>query len=327
MGTMAMDMTDTASAGAILRDELARANRALRGLGPVLSHRLESEGTPLVSDAIVARLRGMLSHLAIQCVRACDAGFGNDNETNALIDKLANALSADQGILGHLYALAMEGYLAERLAQRSSIDPVLSPLLQELIASSQAARADLAMTLLASQSRFCQSQRRMELSVQELPADLFTAVLARFEASELGLEPKRVRSAIDGLKSQYDEGDTRLGLIKRLVASMGPGAMATLDLGHAGLALFATGLAVQSGQERDFAVLSCHEGQSARLALGLRAAGLEPDAIESQLSLLNAAQSIPAGIAEMSPERASALVIEGEKAVGEQAALVAGGVS
>ena len=57
------------------------------------------------------------------------------------------------------------------------IDPVLTGLVQELIASQDSGVSALAMQALAAQSRFVQSQRRMELPLGELPGDLFHKAL------------------------------------------------------------------------------------------------------------------------------------------------------
>ncbi len=304
MGELAMDRTETTSVEAILRDELARGNRALRGVAPVISHLLESSGQSLVSDAIIARLRGMLSDVARQLLDAGPVSVDRQRPDESAIDDLADALGSDGALLNHLHALAMESVLTERLQQRSSIDPVLSPLLQELIASEQPSVAELAMSTLAAQSRFIQTQRRMGMPLEELPADLFVAVLKHFEAWGASQDNVAVSEAIRGLKAGFDEGAGRLGLLARLVSSMKGGAIAALELEHAGLALFASGLATLTKQPRDLAVIACHQKQAARLALSLRAAGLSADAIERQFLLVEPSQMVPREIAGLSSERA-----------------------
>lgn len=289
MGDETMDRADEATTEAILRDELARESRALGSVVPVLRHLLASEGQRLVSDAILARVRGMLSDLAAQLIAA---GHGGPQEA------LAETLAADPGLLGFCHALAAESHLAERLHQQRGIDPVLSPLLQELIASDIPAIAELAMNTLAAQSRFIQSQRRMQLPLAELPAELFDRVL---KTGEDGPGLVAVRQA-------YDEGASRLGLLARLVAAMRRGAVAALALDHAGPSLFASALAALAGQTRAHAVLACHEGQGMRLALTLRAAGLAPEAIERQFLTLDPAASLPRDLAVLSPERARLLL-------------------
>jgi len=311
MGDVAKNRTETTSVEAILRDELARGNRALSGVAPVISHMLESSGHSMVSDAIVARLRGMLMDLARQLIVAStnNGPLSLDRRgTNDIIDHVADLLAGSNDLLGHLYALGMEGYLTERLEHRSSVDPVLSPLLQELIASDQAAVAELAMTALAAQSRFTQCQRRMELPLGELPSELFLSVVKRFKKSVDPADNDRVGQAMKVLKNQYDEGAGRLGLLARLVSSMRGGAVAALELDHAGFALFTTGIAALTRQPRDLAVLACHERQAARLALSLRAGGLNADAIERQFLLIEPREMLPHGIATMSPERARTLL-------------------
>lgn len=314
MGKLPMDRTETTSAEAILKDELARGNRALRGVAPVISHLLETSGPALVSDAIVARLRGMLADLARQLLAVGPNPARRDVVEPLAIDALADTLAGDPALIGHLYALAMEGHLTERLQQRVSLDPVLSPLLQELIASDQPATAELAMSVLAAQSRFVQSQRRMELPIGELPSELFLRVLELFADCPAGLLAADAAQACTTLKRHFDEGAGRIGLLARLISSMRAGAVATLDLDHAGLALFASGLSALTAQPRDLAVFSCHEGQTARLAISLRAAGLPPEAIEAQFVLLGPLAMLPSGITGMPPERAQALLMADELA-------------
>ena len=302
MGDLAMDRTETTSVEAILRDELARETRALGGIAPVISHLLESPGQNMVSDAVLARLRGMLGDLAAQllCETAIDGG-APDPEVQ---ERLAQAISAKDAVLNHLYAVAVEGQLLDQLQQRRTLDPVLSPLLQELIASEHAATAELAMSALAAQSRFVQSQRRMGLSLAELPAELFALVLNQFSTAELDTNAGDVGAAINALKSRYDEGAGRLALLSRLVGSMRAGSVAALELEHAGLSLFASALAKATDQPRDLAVLACHDRQSARLALSLRAAGLDTVAIERQFVSLNPVDAVSAGIMQISVENA-----------------------
>ncbi|MFL0356519.1 hypothetical protein ACI5KX_08550 [Erythrobacter sp. GH1-10] len=289
----------------ILKDELARSDRALHGVPSVLTHLLASAGHSLVSDAIVARLRGMHSSLAVQLLNAKSGTSGGSPDSRD-IDRLADHLAGDSVVLSYCYALAMEGHLAERLEQRCSLDPILSPLLQELIASPDAATGELGMGALAAQSRFIQSQRRMELPLAELPAELFHAVLKRWEVHERG-DPE-LASAIKALKARYDEGASRVGLLARLVSSMRGGAIAALELEHAGLALFVAALSTLGKQPRELAILACHEQQAARLALSLRAAGLEQAAIERQFLLLEPTERLPGDIGEISPKRAAALL-------------------
>ncbi|HSF12727.1 MAG TPA: hypothetical protein VLA50_07110, partial [Erythrobacter sp.] len=178
-----MDLAADKAVEAILRDELTRENRAAAAVVPVLRHLLSSDAHALVSDAILARVRGMVMDCAGQLLAAM---AGQDPVTRAgtvadpaSFDTLVNLLLEDAPLLGFCHALANEGLLADRLQQRHAIDPVLSPLLQELIASDNAAVAGLAMSALAAQSRFIQSQRRMELPLGELPAERFHAVIAR----------------------------------------------------------------------------------------------------------------------------------------------------
>jgi hypothetical protein len=309
---MGKDMTDLAAdqaVEAILRDELARENRAVAAVVPVLRHLLASEAHALLSDAILARVRGMMVDCAAQLLAALagrDPAIRAASTTDPVaLDHWAETLMADEALLGFCHALATESLTAERFQQRHAIDPVLSPLLQELIASEDSAIASLAMSTLAAQSRFIQSQRRMELPLSELPADLFYALVARAAA---GAQDVTARSGLERLQASYDEAASRLGLLARLVAAMRRGALAALALDHAGLALFASALAAETRHPRGTGILACHEGQGARLALALRAAGQSLPVIERQFLLVEPAARMPRAIASLSPERAGMLL-------------------
>lgn len=304
-----MDLAADNAVEAILRDELAREARALAAVVPVLRHLLASDADALVSDAILARVRGMIRDLAAQLV-AVEAGRDPATRASlsddlAALDELAARLMADEALLGHCHALAAESLIAGRLQQRHALDPVLCPLLQELIASEDVDIASLAMGALAAQSRFVQSQRRMELPLGELPAELFHALVAQVQASAPD------SAALVRLQVGYDEAATRVGLLARLVASMRRGALAGLALDHAGLALFASTLAVAARVPREDAVLACHQGQGLRLVLMLRSAGLMASPIERQLLMVEPAGRLPRRLAEISLEHAAALVESG----------------
>ncbi len=294
----------------VLGDELSRSKRALDTVAPVLAHMLANSGNSLVSDAVLARVRGMLNDIAQQLL-AVHKGEGGEPFGDAL-NRLADHVASDAHVLAHLHATAIEAQLTERLSKISAVDPVLSGLLQELVASEDAETAETAMTALASQSRFVQTQRRMQYPITELPPEMLERVLrvwARITPVERDAE---VTAAIRDLRADYDEASTRIGRIRRLISSMRGSAIAALELEHAGLALFASALAAQAGQTREHAVLACHECQAARLALSLRAAGLEEAAIARQFALLEPAERLLQGIGEISIARARVLLQQGD---------------
>lgn len=310
MGEDIIDLAVDQEVEALLRGELARENRAMSAVVPVLRHLLASEAQALLSDAILARVRGMILDCAAQLIAAMegrDPAIRTASQTDpALLEHHADALMQDEALLGFCHALANESLLADRFQQRHAIDPVLTPLLQELIASDDAATASLAMRVLAAQSRFIQTQRRMELPLGELPAELFHAVVAR------GIDDGP--PGIERLQAGYDEATSRLGLLARLVAAMRRGSFAALSLDHAGLALFASALAALNHQPRGQGVLACHEGQGVRLALALRAAELSLPAIERQFLLVEPAARMPRAIAAISSNRAAELLAAGPAA-------------
>ena len=296
---------------AVLREELAQGDRVLGTVGPVLGHLLANRDNALFSDEIVSRVRGMISDLARQMLVAqTEAGEAADPRVNVERDReqLADALLANGGLIAHCHALAQEWQLTAQLETRSGIDPVLSPLLQALVASDDAPTASSAMATLAAQARYVQQQRRMELPLAELPADHFHEALATWVERVAPRDAPAAIEAATRLRDTYDESASRLGLLARLVHTMGAGALAALSIGHAGSAIFLSALASASGQDRALAVLATNDRQLARLALSLRAAGLKPQAIEEQVVYIHPDATLPDGFDALRADRARALL-------------------
>lgn len=304
--------SDEAPVEAMLREALEQGDAVIDTIGPVLGHLLANDDDSLFTDEIVARVRGITLHIAWQALMAhAKAAAHEDPDTFAMAHRegLAAKLASHQGLLKHCHAVAMEWHLTVRLEQGSAIDPVLSPLLQALVASDDETTAASAMTVLASQARFIQHQRRMELPINELPGDLFHQALLIWRGHVADHNPSGAADIAEReLRASYDESTGRLGLLSRLVASMGGGAMAALSVSHAGAALFITALALSTDQGRDIAALSTNDGQMARLALALRAAGLDAKAVEEQFFHLHPDVTLPDVFKLLRSDRAGAML-------------------
>ena len=294
-----------------LRADLAHGDALIGTIQPILRHLLANDEHSVFSDEIIARVRGFLGDIARQLLSEQSAQFAEAIEADdARSEAVVASLIAHPGFLAHCHALAMEWQLTERLQARLALDPVLSPLVQALIASTDPATAAAAMALLAAQARFVQAQRRMKLALTELPGDLFHAALLtlRTHAGGSAALQDAAASAETALRQRYDESRSRLGLIARLVTAMGGGATAALSVSHAGTAIFLSAMAIASGQDRDLAVLATNEGQLARLALALRAAGLKPAAVEEQFVSLHPDICLPAGFDQVGADHAAAIL-------------------
>jgi hypothetical protein len=306
MDSATMTRPSVESVETLLRDELARGDAMLSTATPILRHLLADEDQALFSDEIVARTRGMLADVARQVLHAQAEAAQIGDRTAFLAERegaLAEALVGEPALLRHVHALALEGQLALRLQARGNIDPVLSPLLQDLVAAEDEVVASVAMAALAAQARFIQHYRRMSLPLGELPAELFHGLLQLLGSH--GEDSEVATAAEHALRQAYDESHSRLGLVARLVMRMGQLAPHALDVGHAGVAIFATALSMASGQERESTVLSFSDRQYARLALTLCAAGLEPSAVEEQFVHLHPDVALPEGFEWLSGERAA----------------------
>lgn len=295
----------------VMVERLRNGDAVLASTRPILRHLLANRDQSLFSDEVIARVRGMIGHVSRQLLFA--RARADDIADPTLFaarhqDALAALLFDDVSFLAHAHALTLEAQLAEQVQRRSAIDGVLSPLLQELAAASEEPTAAAAMRVIAAQARFMQAYRRMELPLAELPGDLFhkALLLMRNHAADDDCAAR----AEAGLRAQFDEGQGRIGQLSRLVMGMGRKANRALALDHAGLAIFTTALAMASGQDRNLAILSFGENQLARLALSLRAAGLQQAAVEEQFLTLHPEAQLPAGFDRLTPDRAAAILGE-----------------
>jgi len=294
-------------AEAAMRHRLALGDAVLGTVPGVLRHLLVHDDGALFSEALLARTRGMLSDLAAQFATVLGDGdrtAGGIRPDPELVEAVGHALVGAPGLLAHVHAHAVESQVTEALQERLGLDPVLSPLLQALIASPDGEIAAAAMKMLASQARTMQAQRQMRLPLAELPPDLLYVVLHAVAPLD------RDGRGATTIRKGYDESATRLGLLARLVNCMGAGAIAALSLGHGGLALFATTMAIACDLPRDVCLMTTQEGQATRMALALRAAGLRPAVIEDVLLALHPGAQAPSGVAGIAPERAAALLAD-----------------
>ncbi|MGZ3173928.1 MAG: hypothetical protein ACXWI4_01715 [Croceibacterium sp.] len=294
----------------LLRDELAQGDAMLSTATPILRHLLVNEDQALFSDEVVARVRGMLADVAQQLLHALAEAASVADRAPFIAEReetLAVALANEPAFLAHVHSLTIEARLTLQLQERSHVDPVLCPLLQELVASRDDVLAGTAMAALAAQARFIQHLRRMTLPLDELPADLLHIAILELRATA-GESEDSVAAAERGLREAFDESRGRLGVISRLLIRMGRSATRALDVDHAGLAIFATSLAMASGQARDSVVLSFSDRQFARLALSMRAAGLKQPAVEKQFLYLHPDILLPDGFAKLTSDRAAKML-------------------
>lgn len=289
----------------VLRHELARGNAIAETARPLLRQLVAADGTLPVTDEGVARIRGMLEGIAGTLLYALPdpAALDVGPVTRALIDV--------PELLSHLHAAALEWQLAERLQMRLALDPVVPPLLEEVVSGHST--CGLAAKFLSAQARWCGSQRVMRLALTQLPGELFDTVILtlRAQVAHHACADEMVTHAEAELRNRYGEADRRLDLASQLVSELEGGAQSALSLGHAGVALFLTALALGSGQDRDSVVISTDEAQLARLALALSSTGLHAADVERQLLVLHPEAALPRGFDVLASGRASAVLSSG----------------
>jgi len=313
---MALTATTGADAGAIetlLRDDLFHADQAMVHLGPILRHLLRNDDSSIFSDEVIARVRGMLADIARQLVQALGEAAGHSDAAAWAREAgpgLADMLAGNQALLNHLHMLAVEWQLTEKLQGRLGIDPVLTPLLQDIIASQDHDLAARGMNLLAAQARFGQAIRRMQVPLIELPVDLHHITLMTMHAY-VANDPSGVAAADLAertLRKCRNEAASRLDLLAYAVTSADSDPADALSLQQAGVALFLTALGLHTGLSREIAVMCTTESQMPRLALTLAAARVSREGLIDTFNALHPDIAIPEGLAQLHQDRAASLL-------------------
>lgn len=307
MMSTASPPADMDSIESALHSGLMSSDAIAETVTPILRHLLTSQDRSLFGDEIVARVKGMLNHISTQLLNP-----GNDTDEAGAGDAvlLGETLLKNTDLLTHLHALALEWQLAQRIEARFGIDPVLTPLLQSLLASDDADTARLAKLFLASQARHIQAQRRMSLPLLELPAELLNAALTAFRSvsHQLGNVADDIEAVRTQLQCEYDQMSTRHGLATQLISTSGMGANDLLSIRNAGATLFISALSAGARIGRDLAALSTHESQAARLVLSLRASGLTGEAALDQCHIIHPDVPLQADLGRLSRDRAADLL-------------------
>ncbi|ABD26474.1 hypothetical protein Saro_2035 [Novosphingobium aromaticivorans DSM 12444] len=294
---------------ALLREELFRADEAIVHQGPILRYLLRNDDSSIFSDDVIARVRGMVDDIARQLIDALDEDE-DAGEGDAFCSRLASHLCTDQSLLDHLHMLAVEWQLTEKLQGRLGLDPVLTPLLQELIAAPDPDVAARGMNLLAAQARFGQTVRRMQAPLIELPADLHAAALTALKAT-FGADPA-AHAAVAAPQARLHAArvahSSRLDLLAHAVEAVGGALPEALSVQNAGVALFLSGLGIAAGIPREAAVMCTTDGQRARLLLAMAAAGMARGNVVANFSAIHPDVSLPSDVDSVHPDRAAALL-------------------
>lgn len=313
MALTATTGVDTGSIDTLLKDDLFHADQAMLHMGPILRHLLRNDDSSIFSDEVIARVRGMLADISRQLVQALGEAAGHADAA-AWARKagpgLVDMLAGDQALLNHLHMLAVEWQMADRLQGRLGIDPVLTPLLQDIIAAHDHDLAARGMNLLAAQARFGQAIRRMQIPLVELPADLHQVALTMMQAY-VAQDPSGVAAADLAetvLRKARAQTASRIDLLAYAISATAAQPSATLSLQNAGVALFLTALSLGTGLSRETAIMCSTESQMPRLALSLAAAGVGREGIVETFAALHPDIALPESLTQLHPDRAAALL-------------------
>ena len=324
MATTAQPGTDTSAIETLLRDDLMHADQVMVHMGPILRHLLQNDDSSIFSDEIIARVRGMLADIARQLIEAIDKVSDSGSPLagqGEFAVRLAEMLGSSEALLHHLHMLAIEWQLTEKLRIRVGLDPVLTPLLQDLIASADPDVAARGINLLAAQARFGQSMRRMQLPLSELPGDLHHLAIMTMQAliadDAAGLAV--AGSAHAFLRQHRSASISRLDLLDHLTKRLDGDLPLALYPDRAGVALFLTALAFGASVSREMATMCTTESQMARLALALGAAGSGRSGLLGAFAIIHPDVALPEAVECIIPDRAAAILassLSGSEALG-----------
>lgn len=294
-----------------VRSDLAQADAKLRAVPGLVRQLLANDESLLVSEQVMANVRGMIADLAHQLIGAF---LGEAAQRPSDLAAVRGALATQTRLVAHVHAMAVEWRLLHRMQIEAGIDPVRPPLVASLIAGDDARLAALARDVLTSQARFCRTQQRMGISLDDLPRDILRAAVAA--AHEIVVEAHGA-TAGRHLSAARDDSGTRSGQLRQLIRGMGSDVADALSITEAGASLFLSALAMASGQERDLMVLSTDPTQMDRLALCLRAGGVGSSAASEQILALHPTATPPQAILQIESTTA-ATILAGSGAVGGQ---------
>ncbi|MFN4134890.1 MAG: hypothetical protein ACK4G2_04500 [Novosphingobium sp.] len=296
-----------------LAEDLVHADQALFHMGPILRHLLGNDDTSIFSDEVIARVRGIMADLARQLVQALGEAAGHRDAAGWAHEAgpgLAELLMGNKALLDHVHMLALEWQLTDRLHGRQGIDPVLPPMLQELIASPDPDEAARGMNLLAAQARCGQMLRRMQLPLSELPHELHQMAVIAMHAyvadDPAGRDAADIAEA--ALRKVRNAATSRLDLLAYAVSLPRSDSERALDVGHSGAALFLTALSARAGLTREMAIMATTESQMARLFLAMIAAGAGREQIATAFAAFFPEHIPPAVPAGLTPSRAAAML-------------------
>lgn len=292
-----------------VRDRLTQADKALKGAAPYMQFRVFGENQPFLSDEVVARVRGMLLDVANQFTAQLRGSANMTSFDEALTDTLTNSLAVRlasvPAILEHAYAASCEWLVTMRMQARSNVDPVVSPLLQCMIADRGIATSQSAMQFLSAQTKYAQDQRRMKLPVAEMSAALLPLLYGvwRDVAEQYGVHYEEIVQAERAVEARTAGAMSRTNTISRFLTDVGNSrAFSALE---AGVALFVSAIATATKQHRDSVVMAMNEESPVRFALMLRAAGLSTNGIEEQFLAIRAETGQLSGVEMLPQDRAA----------------------
>lgn len=290
-----------------LRRAFANADRASDFGRSVFAHIAHTPILDVVSEESWSRTYAALASLAMGVLDGLVGAVGVHHQP-AEVDVVLRVLSECQALVEHLRADVIEWQLTQRLHDTLALDPVSSPVLQQLVVQPDHRAA--ATAFLAAQMRWCQSHARMYMALADLPPAVQGQVCAVIQALGAG-EPDladRANALCADMRNAYDPAADREVCATQALEHMSLEFADALRVQEMGVAVFLTALARLTMQPRATVTGWTERAQAPRLAVALRAAGMSPGDIQQQLFAFHGDAGLGAGVAEIEPQQASAML-------------------
>ena len=171
----------------LLSDSFELGTRLRFQLHEALSDVIGSRVSVLLQDGMIARTCGLLTHLASQLMVA-PANLADPEACYKRQLAVLASLIDHQDLVVYCHALALEYHQIYQLKYNVDLDLLLSPMMQDLVTSSDQETAQLAAEVLASQMSFLSDMTHMRLLISNLPSNLVS----------------RLKSSICGIVDVYD---------------------------------------------------------------------------------------------------------------------------
>ena len=262
--------------GVLLRQAEAQARQAVAVPALVRQHLLPDSAQALREDDL-SLIGGFVDSIAARLAQ----GFAAGGDSVEAADLATHAVLAHSPTTRLLHARAIEARLCRHTGLVGLHVPELPPRVEAHVGDAQDELAEAAMALIIAQSRFLSRAQAFAIDLDEFPPEtlhgLVRLALARLQ-EQPGNDPLALASAGDALLQGFDERRGRPHRLMRFCHLFAlPRAGDDWSLSDNGPSLLMAMLERESDLSADLLFDMLRDPDLARLAVVLRACGVEPD--------------------------------------------------